>query len=341
MTKFLTISPTGAPGKKEYAWNKFRLGNYVAIGWLHDYNLIKKSMEDIIKLIREQNYDNEASAIDSFKKFLALDVGDLVAINNVNHGLFGIGEIKSCYKYKMDMHDPGYEDGHGYSHYRVVNWRYTNYLRRKDILGPNEKGWVPYGTVGDLLEEVPPYILRILGESPESQKGPTYIIPDFLKNVINEIKVLMSDPTHQERAHESLVVDFLVNLGYEKHQDIKFRQGRMDISINIFGKILMVFEVKKDWNLNMYSHSNAIQQAYRYALDHGIRYVILTNGDYYAIFDRLKGLSISSNLIGEFKLTSLEEEDINLINKISKNNLLSPSIEEIFINLSEIFKDEK
>jgi len=52
-------------------------------------------------------------------------------------------------------------------------------------------------------------------------------------------------------------------------------------------------------------------------------------------------LSISSNLIGEFKLTSLEEEDINLINKISKNNLLSPSIEEIFINLSEIFKDEK
>ncbi len=37
MPKFTTISPTHIPGKKEYAWERFREGHYVAIGWLDDH----------------------------------------------------------------------------------------------------------------------------------------------------------------------------------------------------------------------------------------------------------------------------------------------------------------
>ena len=130
----------------------------------------------------------------------------------------------------------------------------------------------------------------------------------------------------------------MVSLGYTKHEDIKFRQGRLDVTIKINDKPLVLFEVKKDWSLNYHSNADAIQQAFGYALDHGIRYVSITNGDYYAVFDRLKGLSIAKNLIGEFTLSSLLEDDMDLIDKLRKNNLENPNLVEIFTNLSEMFK---
>jgi len=156
--------------------------------------------------------------------------------------------------------------------------------------------------------------------------------------VIKAIRRLRKDSNHQERAHESLIEDFFVALGYEKHGDIKYRQGRIDLSLWEGEKLHVIVEVKKDWNLSLYNNPGAVQQAYSYALDKGARWVILTNGDYYAIFDRLKGLSISSNLIGEFRLTSLEEEDETIIQRLSRNNLVNPNLEEIFRNLSENFK---
>lgn len=340
MPKFLTISPTHVPGKKEYAWNNFLSGGYVAIGWLSDYDLSGKSLDKVIALIRKEKYENEASAIDSFTKFFALEVGDYVAVNNTNDGLFGTGVISSGYQYQKDKHDSGAE-GEFYSHFRKVDWKYTNYVRRKDIISPGETGWKPYGTVGNLYNEVPPYILRLLGEMPpkESPKRPI-IVPDYLKPVISAIERLKCDLNHQERAHESLVEDFFCAIGYEKHRDIKYRQGRVDISIWHGNNVLVIVEVKKDWNLSVYNSPQTIQQAYNYALDSGAHYVIMTNGDYYAIYDRLRGLSLSSNLIGEFRLTALDDEAVSLIQRMSRNNLINPNIEEIFLHLSECFKRE-
>lgn len=97
-----------------------------------------------------------------------------------------------------------------------------------------------------------------------------------------------------------MVEDFLCCLGYEKHKHIKYRQGRLDITIFNDEKPILLLEVKKDWNLSFETHVNEVNQAYRYSLEKGIRYIILTNGDYYALFDRIKGLSTESNLIGEF-----------------------------------------
>jgi Holliday junction resolvase-like predicted endonuclease len=339
MPKFMTVSPTHVPGKKEYAWNKFRDGNYVAIGWLHDYDLTGKSLDEVIALIREQNYDNEASGIDAFTKFLALEIGDYVAVNNTNDGLFGIGVISSGYKYERYKHDTGSDDREDfYPHFRDVQWKYTSYVRRKDIISTGEVGWKPFGTVGNLEKEVPPYIQRLLGILPSKrQVPPKSIAPEYLKSVMEAVERLRSDPNHQERAHESLVEDFLHALGYEKHRDIRYRQGRVDVSLWDRDKVLVIIEVKKDWNLSLYNSPDAVQQAYKYALDHGARWVMLTNGDYYAVFDRLKGLSLSSNLIGEFRLTALGESDVDLIKRLSRDSLLKPNIEELFRRLSECF----
>lgn len=336
----MTISPTHVEGKKDYAWNKFLSGGYIALGWIEQHDLTGKSLDEVISLIRKERYDNEASAIDAFTKFLTLQEGDYVAVNNTNAGLFGVGTISSGYKYERYKHDTGAEDKEEfYPHHRKVDWKYTSYVRRKDIVGPEETGWKPFGTVGSLENEVPVYIKRLLGERPPEQGlKKANVVPDFLKEVIKSIQQLKSDPHHQERAHESLVESFLCALGYQKHKDIKYRQGRVDVSLWEGNNLLVIVEVKSDWNLSLYNSSEHVQQAYRYALDQGARWVMLTNGDYYAVFDRLKGLSTSSNLIGEFRLTALEEEHVAIIERFSRENLLKPNLQEVFRHLSENFK---
>src|SRR3990170_4650506 len=121
MPKFTTISPTSISGKKEYAWNKFLTGKYISIGWLPECDLTGKAIDEIVTEIRKQKYSNDRWAIDAFRKFLALNEGDYVAVNNTADGLFGIGVIKSSYKYQRYKHDTGSDDKEDfYSHYRVV-----------------------------------------------------------------------------------------------------------------------------------------------------------------------------------------------------------------------------
>ena len=105
MPKFLTVSPTHVARKKEYAWNSFKKGGYVAIGWL-PIDFTNNSIDEIESKLKKENDDNEASAIVSFRKFLELNIGDYVAIPNVNFGIFGTGKITSGYKYKLQFSNP-------------------------------------------------------------------------------------------------------------------------------------------------------------------------------------------------------------------------------------------
>jgi len=340
MPQFLTFSPTHVPGKKPYAWQKCLEGGYITIGWMHT-DLTGWDIDKIVSYIESQNYDNEASAISSFRKFMALEVGDIVAANNVNAGLFGVGKVTSGYKFKLHIHDTGDEStDHFYSNYRDVDWIIKEYLPAKSILRQGEKLWPPYGTTGTLEPDLPNYIKRLLGEEidePTEEEETSTIIPDYLSNLINHINTLKEDSAHQERAHESLVEDLLVLLGYEKHSDIKYRQSRIDLTLFNEDKPFLLLEVKRDWSLSYETHASAVKQAYGYSCDKGIRYIVLTNGDYYAIFDRLKGLSYEKNLIGEFQLTMLNQDNLLLIEKLKKVNLTQPNLSEIFKSLSEIF----
>lgn len=161
--------------------------------------------------------------------------------------------------------------------------------------------------------------------------------PNF-KYLIQDIVALKSDRDHKERAHESLVETFFINLGYLKYKEVQYRKGRIDISIVNNEKSMIVIEVKKEWNLKTKNKTKELQQAYNYALETGTRYIILTNGDYYLFVDRLKGLSFKDNIVGEFELTSLKKEDYEIIQKLKKEVVFNFNIEEIFKNLSLCFK---
>lgn len=81
--------------------------------------------------------------------------------------------------------------------------------------------------------------------------------------------------------------------------------------------MVAVIEVKKDWNLN-YRNKGVIQQAYHYALETGSRFVIITNGDYYAVFDTNKGKTYESHFLGKFKISEFEPKGLSVIYPLKK-----------------------
>jgi len=177
-----------------------------------------------------------------------------------------------------------------------------------------------------------------LGEKPPTVSVTVkFDLPDFLRPLIDRIVNFRKDVTHHERGHESLVEDFFVMLGYKKDVDIKYRLGRIDISIWDAKMQLAVVEVKRDWNMSMTNAIDAIRQAYWYAHEVGCRLVVVTNGDDYLLFDRIKGLSLNSNMVGQFRLSSLTEDDMQTIDRLRPGKLKHPNIQETLNNISECF----
>lgn len=152
-------------------------------------------------------------------------------------------------------------------------------------------------------------------------KSSEIILPDFLKSLIENIRKLKDDLEHKERAHESLVELFYELLGYERFSEIKYQTGRIDVSIQIKGKTIIVNEVKRDWNLN-WKNPEVVKQAYNYAHEVGSRFVIITNGDYYALFDQNNGFSYESHFVGEFNLSTLTKETVKFVEMMKKENFI-------------------
>lgn len=142
--------------------------------------------------------------------------------------------------------------------------------------------------------------------------------PKWLVSLAQRVRELRVDLCHKERAHESLVEMFYEGLGYGRFSDIRHRQGRIDICIMKDNKVEIVTEVKRDWGLTK-DNTKVLRQAYGYALETGARFVVITNGDYYAVFDRRKGDSYESQFVGELKLTDFHKEYLEIINIIKKD----------------------
>lgn len=165
MPQFLTISPTDVEGQRQFAWNQFLSGGYIALGWYHQ-DFTEWNWDQIEAHIRAQGFANTSQAVDAHRKLMALEIGDFVAVTNVNHGIFGIGRVRSDYLFRKGMHNTGHADPNEfYSHYREVDWLLTDYRRKGDLLLPGELEWAPYGTVGALYEEVPAWVSRALGQN--------------------------------------------------------------------------------------------------------------------------------------------------------------------------------
>ena len=356
-----------------YAWERFRDGNYVAIGWLRDNDLTGMRIDEISDLIRRQNDLDERSigkAIEAFTRFLDLNIGDFVAVKNVGFGLFGIGVITSNYQYSNRMHDTGGGDqGNFYSHFRRVNWLYTDYVSLAGLGRlEGEPYWQPFGAVGAIFPEIPPYIIRFLRQHRLVEAGDQVIgvdgnprieqlarlplapepaiqtvpLPNYLHRIVQSINDLRGDANHLEAAHVPIVVSLFAALGYRETVDIVIGQERVDVSIRKNQRTILIIEVKRNWDLNRDEGvgAEAIKQAYGYAHRLGVRFVLVTNGDTYIIYDRLKGLSWDSNFWGEFRLTALQEDGLKILERLRPEQLNNPSIAETFKNLSECFEPQ-
>lgn len=167
MPALAIISPTHIPGKKKEAWENFKSGGYIAMVSRIKEDLADKSIDEIFQIVRTTpGYDAKkiAKRLKEYPSFFSLNPGDYVAANNTNDGLFGIGEITGDYYFKLNGHNTGSTNlDDFYSHFYPVKWLTTDYLKRRAILNPGEKGWPPYGIIS-LLPDVPEYIKRALNK---------------------------------------------------------------------------------------------------------------------------------------------------------------------------------
>jgi hypothetical protein len=166
LTCFTTISPTCEEGGNPAAWERFRDGNYIAIGWCYDQDLTGMSLNQILPLVINTSVDesDERDGLYSFPIFWELcergarGCGDFVAVRNVNHGLFGVGIIRSGYQYNRRHHFTGVTN-HYYPHFLQVEWVWRDYIRSDEIDFGSEIRWRPFGTLSKLYHGLPQYII--------------------------------------------------------------------------------------------------------------------------------------------------------------------------------------
>jgi hypothetical protein len=178
-----------------------------------------------------------------------------------------------------------------------------------------------YGTVTAFLHAPSTGDLKPAEPRQTAPEPPSRVFspPGWARTLASSIERLKADQDHQERAHESLVEEFYRAIGYAPFVDVKHRQGRIDISVEANGAIRIVNEVKRDWGLTR-QNVKAVDQAYRYANHSGARFVVITNGNCFAVFDRDKGRSIAENFVADFTLTNLRSEDLEVIELLQKGS---------------------
>jgi hypothetical protein len=138
------------------------------------------------------------------------------------------------------------------------------------------------------------------------------------KGLIERVKTLKDQDGHSERDNESLVESFYELLGYKRNNQIRFRTGHVDVLIQSEGEPKIVNEVKRRWGLHR-GEKNVLRQAFGYASINAAPLVVITNGDYYALYNQEReGLGVEAKFEGEFYLSDLKEQDIKIIEILKK-----------------------
>lgn len=171
----------------------------------------------------------------------------------------------------------------------------------------------------DYLQGFAPLSPAVVREPTETYPVERPLVPANLSELIGRVRVLQRDPRHLERDHESLVEEFYTLMGFAKSKEIQFRRGRVDILINLAHKPVLLNEVKRDWSLSK-ADNKVVQQAFNYAHELGVRHVVITNGDYYAWYDRAEGYSYNDCFRFEFRLTNLSNSDFNHLDTFKREN---------------------
>lgn len=143
--------------------------------------------------------------------------------------------------------------------------------------------------------------------------------PPHLEPIIQRIYELKEREKRSERDHEDLVTHLFEVLGYIRGKDIRYQSGRVDIIITKNKRIpKIVIEVKRDWTITTSSKAY-IKQIHNYALEAGAIWAILTNGDKYLVYNREKGLSYEDQFVGEFILTVLNKQGLEIMEMLKND----------------------
>lgn len=183
----------------------------------------------------------------------------------------------------------------------------------ESLLGLTTGGTAP-PIIPQLIESPPRPKPRVL-PPPAGSTPPEWLLP-----VLTSVKRVWEQRDSLERDHEHVVALFLEALGYRPAEDIRFQRANIDIVLAKEGRTLAVIEVKADRALAS-AHRTVLGQAFGYALDQGAPIVIITNGNYYAVYDRRSGLSREECMLGEFRLLSLDSSSLLVIDKLRKGVL--------------------
>lgn len=319
MEKYWVITPyhSNKPDIFDSAWDYDLKNGTIAVGWHQLGNVLKLTNEELKNKFISIYGDDSPKNRNSLWKFChEINKGDVLIVKRGLYKLIGIGKVlgKAYYDEKKGKERIGHKSENYFPYFIPVKWskKVINFEKQVFMISA--------------LYEIPAekYKFLIAGGSSynieRKQQSELCMAPARFAHLINDINRLKKDSDHKERAHESLVESFYELLGYKKIEDIKYRQGRIDIKIVKNNKTVLVNEVKQSWDLNINSQET-VRQAYNYAQEVGARYVAITNGDYYGLFDRKKGLSYKSNLIGDFQLSQLRKGDLSLIEKLKKRKI--------------------
>jgi len=342
MKRYWVIAPYSAeqPVIFDKAWGYDLQNGTIAVGWvkigpsIYDMKDISELRQEFIKVYGKPR-SNQCRTLWNF--IHEISAGDIIIARRGLKKIIGIGEVieKAVWDYEQGIKRVGYglENIPLGDNFVTGNFLKVKWLNTEEI--SFDRQVFSLSTVYEINESKYDSLVKgeLSVENKEAKKRvmvakPTYIAqevyerPEWLHELLSYIDKLKDDPEHKERAHESLVEIFYTLLGFSKFTDIKHRQGRIDISIEHEGKVIIVNEVKKSWGLS-HRDKDTVIQVYNYSLETGARFVVITNGDYYAIFDKDKGRSYESNFVGDFKISKLKNEDLKLIDFLKKDNVTS------------------
>ena len=153
-----------------------------------------------------------------------------------------------------------------------------------------------------------------------AEESDTFVVPDWLEPIIGYIKSLHNQADHKEGDHEDIAKKLFEGLGYTPIEEIRSQRGRIDILISVENRPLITVEVKRDWSLSE-SNTDYVQQAFNYSHQIGTRFVVVTNGDRYLIYDRNRSLLLNEMLCVNFELTKLDDEGLQSLMSLEKSTL--------------------
>ncbi len=174
---------------------------------------------------------------------------------------------------------------------------------------------------------------------------PTKVEPRFIAGIKKFQTILNAAKAKDINESDTVVIvtDMLHEIfGFDKYSEITsefaIKKTWCDLAIKIEDKTKFLIEVKA---IGLPPKDDHIKQAVDYGSNHGVDWVILTNGIRWRIFKIIYGKPIANELVYEFDFLSLnpkKQNDLSLLYYVSKESLGKSVLEDFHIQKQTLSK---